>query len=213
MASFADLVADDEESPLRDVHRDGVTAGLAATASRSPGDPYADILARHDLAELSVMGSSDLVEAAKTADVTPAGAFAARFAEVAVDESLGVLRLRRLVSAIDGGRLLNEKLARGQVIGGTVMGIGMATLEETAFDPTTGRVANGTFGDYLIPVNADIPDLDVLFVGEPDTFSPTGTKGLGEIGIVGVGAAIANAVYHATGQRMRDLPITLDQLL
>jgi len=93
------------------------------------------------------------------------------------------------------------------------MGIGMTLLEETIFDPATGRIANATFGDYLIPVNADIPELDVAFVGEPDRFTPIGTKGLGEVGTIGVSAAIANAVYHATGRRIRSLPITIDQLL
>ncbi|HWM95931.1 MAG TPA: molybdopterin cofactor-binding domain-containing protein, partial [Streptosporangiaceae bacterium] len=143
----------------------------------------------------------------------PAGAFAALFAEVRVDRDLGVLRVARLVSVIDGGRVLNEKTARSQIIGATVMAIGMTLLEETVFDPGTGRIANATFGDYLVPVNADVPDLDVIFVGEPDRFSPIGAKGLGEVGIVGVPAAIANAVYHATGRRIRSLPITLDRLL
>ena len=93
------------------------------------------------------------------------------------------------------------------------MGIGMTLFEDTVFDPATGRIANATFGDYLIPVHADVPDLDVVFVGEPDRSNPAGIKGLGEIGIVGVSAAIANAVYYATGQRIRSLPITIDKLL
>ena len=93
------------------------------------------------------------------------------------------------------------------------MGIGMTLFEETVFDPVTGRIANATLADYLIPVSADIPDLDVVFVGEPDTSNPIGIKGLGEIGIVGVSAAIANAVYHATGRRISSLPITVEQLL
>jgi xanthine dehydrogenase YagR molybdenum-binding subunit len=93
------------------------------------------------------------------------------------------------------------------------MGIRMTMPEETVFDSVTGRITNATFGDYLLPVNADVPDLDVIFVGEPDKLSPIGTKGLGEIGIVGVSAAIANAVHHATGRRIRSLPITIDQLL
>jgi xanthine dehydrogenase YagR molybdenum-binding subunit len=104
------------------------------------------------------------------------------------------------------------KTARSQIIGATVMGIGMTTLEETVFD-SAGRVANATFADYLIPVNADVPEIDVVFVGQPDGFSPIGIKGLGEVGILGVPAAIANAVYHATGRRIRSLPITIDQLL
>jgi xanthine dehydrogenase YagR molybdenum-binding subunit len=131
---------------------------------------------------------------------------------VHIDADLGSLRVTRVVSAIDGGRILNEKLARSQIIGGVVMGIGMTLLEETIFD-ATGRVANGTFGDYLIPVNADIPDIDVVFVGEPDRFNAIGIKGIGEVGTIGVAAAIANAVFHATGRRFRSLPITIDQLL
>ena len=125
----------------------------------------------------------------------------------------GVLRITRIVSVTDGGRVVNHKLARSQLIGGTVGGIGMAMFEETVKDPGSGRVANATLGDYLVAVNADVPDIDVAFVGEPDPNNPIGTKGIGEVGLVGVAAAIANGVYHATGRRIRSLPITLDQLL
>jgi CO/xanthine dehydrogenase Mo-binding subunit len=170
-----------------------------------------DILARHGLDELTANG--EMNPQPDGAGMAPSGAFAARFAEVRIDEELGLLRVTRTVSAIDAGRVLNEKTARSQIIGATVMGIGMTTLEDTVFDPVTGRIANATFGDYLIPVNADVPDLDVVFVGEPDRFSPIGIKGIGEIGILGVSAAIANAVHHATGRRIRSLPITVDQLL
>ena len=141
------------------------------------------------------------------------GAFGAKFVEVRVDPDLGRLRVARIVSAIDGGRILNEKTAGSQIIGGTVGGIGQAMFEETITDPGTGRIANATFGDYLVPVNADVPDLDVLFVGGPDPTTATGTKGVGEVGLVGVAAAIANGVFHATGKRIRSLPITIDQLL
>ena len=143
----------------------------------------------------------------------PSGSFAARFAEIRVDPDLGLLRVARIVSAVDAGRILNEKLARSQMIGGAVMGIGMTMLEETVFDSATGRIVNPTFGDYLIPAHADVPDLDVVFVGTPDTVRPLGIKGIGEIAIVGVSAAIANAAYHATGRRIRSLPITVEQLL
>jgi xanthine dehydrogenase YagR molybdenum-binding subunit len=114
---------------------------------------------------------------------------------------------------VDAGRILNEKTARSQIIGGTIGGIGQALLEETVTDPRTGRIANATLGDYLIPANADIPDIDVVFVGKPDPLTPLGAKGVGEVGWVGMAAAIANAVYHATGRRIRSLPITLDKLL
>jgi len=94
-----------------------------------------------------------------------------------------------------------------------VQGIGAAMFEEVLSDPGSGRVANATFGDYLVPVNADVPDMDVVFVGAPDPANPLGAKGVGEVGLVGVPAAIANAVHHATGRRIRSLPITIDQLL
>ena len=126
-----------------------------------------------------------------------------------IDESVAIVR----TAAVDAGRILNEKLARSQILGGTVGGIGMALLEETLTDPGTGRIANATLGDYLIPVNADVPEMDVIFVGEPDPLTPIGTKGVGEIGLVGIAAAIANAVFHATGRRVRSLPIGLEQIL
>ncbi|GIF77698.1 xanthine dehydrogenase family protein molybdopterin-binding subunit [Asanoa siamensis] len=189
-----------------------LTERLARLDGR-PGESFASLLDRHGLDELSANGHSDLAAAAEDSDVAPAGAFGAAYVEVGVDEDLGLVRVRRLVSVIDGGRVFNRKTARSQAIGGAVMGIGAALLEEAAYDPNDGRVANGTFGDYLVPVNADVPDIDVTFVGEPDTFNPTGSKGLGEIGIVCIPPAIGNAVFHATGRRVRDLPITLDKML
>jgi xanthine dehydrogenase YagR molybdenum-binding subunit len=134
------------------------------------------------------------------------------FAEVKVDEQLGVIRVTRVVSAIAGGRILNSKTARSQILGGVVWGIGMALHEETLIDHRFGRIMNANIAEYHVPVNADVHDIRVIFVDEPDDSNPLGVKGLGEIGIVGVAAAIANAVYHATGKRVRDLPITLDKL-
>ncbi|MCP3140390.1 xanthine dehydrogenase family protein molybdopterin-binding subunit [Pyxidicoccus xibeiensis] len=136
------------------------------------------------------------------------------FVEVKVDEALGTVRVTRVVSAVAAGRILNPKTARSQVLGGVVWGIGMALEEETAIDHTLGRFINHNLAEYHVPVNADVHDIDVLFVDEDDTVvNPLGAKGLGEIGIVGVAAAIANAVFHATGRRVRGLPITLDKLL
>jgi CO/xanthine dehydrogenase Mo-binding subunit len=109
--------------------------------------------------------------------------------------------------------MLNEKLVRSQIIGGTVGGIGQALLEEMITDPGSGRIANATLGDYLVPVNADVPNIDVVFVGKLDPLAPLGAKGVGEIGLLGIGAAIANAIYHATGRRIRSLPITIEELL
>ena len=136
------------------------------------------------------------------------------FAEVKVDEQLGVIRVTRVVNAVAAGRILNTRTARSQIIGGVVWGIGMALHEETLLDHRFGRFMNADLGEYHVPANADIHDIEVIFVDEPDAIiNPLGIKGVGEIGIVGVAAAIANAVYHATGKRVRDLPVTLDKLM
>jgi xanthine dehydrogenase YagR molybdenum-binding subunit len=135
------------------------------------------------------------------------------FAEVKVDELLGIIRVTRVVSAVAAGRILNTKTASSQIMGGVVWGIGMALHEETLLDHKFGRVMNANIAEYHVPVNADVHDIKVIFVDEADDIvNPLGIKGVGEIGIVGVAAAIANAVYHATGKRVRDLPITLDKL-
>jgi xanthine dehydrogenase YagR molybdenum-binding subunit len=136
------------------------------------------------------------------------------FAEVRVDEQLGIVRVTRVVNAVAAGRIINPKTARSQVIGSVVMGIGMALHEETLFDHRFGRIMNANYAEYQVPVHADVHDIDVIFVDEPDTrINPLGTKGVGEIGIVGTAAAIVNAVYHATGKRLRNLPIRIEQLL
>ncbi len=136
------------------------------------------------------------------------------FVEVAVDEDTHMVHVNRVVSAIAGGRILNPKTARSQIIGGVVQGIGMALQEETVTDHHLGRIVTRNLADYHFPVNADVGGIDVIFVEEKDDIvNPLGVKGLGEIGIVGVPAAIANAVFHATGTRVRHLPITPDKLL
>ena len=136
------------------------------------------------------------------------------FVEVKVDEQLGVIRVTRVVSAVAAGRILNPKLASSQILGAVVGGIGMALHEETVTDHRFGRFMSHNLADYHVPVNADVHAIDVIFVEEKDDeINPLGVKGVGEIGIVGVAAAVANAVYHATGKRVRDLPITLDKLM
>ena len=136
------------------------------------------------------------------------------FAEVKVDEELGIIRVTRIVDAVAAGKILNPKTARSQVMGGVVFGIGMALEEETVMDPLLGRFMTHNLADYHVPVNADVHDIEVIFVDEhDDKANPLGIKGVGEIGIVGTAAAIANAVYHATGVRVRDLPITVDKIL
>jgi CO/xanthine dehydrogenase Mo-binding subunit len=235
--AFFELAGDDDGSPLAGSEIDEVVAvdGRVVRADdHSVGETYAEILERHGLDELAANGESKPSRGEMGVQikslilshhrrigphlpgiargVVPAGAFGARFVEVGVDPDLGLLRVRRVVSAIDAGRVLNEKSARSQIVGGTIQGIGTAMFEEVATDAGTGRVANATFGDYLVPVNADVPDMDVIFVGKPDPENPLGVKGVGEVGYAGVPAAIANAVFHATGKRIRSLPITIDQL-
>ncbi|WP_434387431.1 molybdopterin cofactor-binding domain-containing protein [Melittangium boletus] len=141
-------------------------------------------------------------------------AFGAHFIEVRVDEALGTARISRIVTTMAAGRILNAKTARSQISGGVIFGLGMALTEETLRDPRSGRVMTADLADYHVPVQADVPDIDVHFVEEKDPHvNPLGIKGIGEVGITGVAAAVANAFFHATGKRVRDLPITLDKLL
>ncbi|MDQ6633562.1 MAG: xanthine dehydrogenase family protein molybdopterin-binding subunit [Gemmatimonadota bacterium] len=141
-------------------------------------------------------------------------AFGAVFVEARIDRELGEIRIPRIVAAYAAGKILNPKTARSQLQGGIVWGIGMALEEETLVDPRTGRYINADLAEYHVPVHADIGQLDVTFVDEVDPYvNPIGVKGVGEIGITGVAAAVANAVYNASGVRVRELPITLDKLL
>jgi xanthine dehydrogenase YagR molybdenum-binding subunit len=140
--------------------------------------------------------------------------FGAVFAEVRVDESLGTVQLARMLGAYGVGRIINAKTARSQMIGGMIYGLGMTMFEHTVIDPRSGRYLNADLAEYHVAVNADVPEIDVIFVDERDPHTnPLGTKGIGEIGCVGVTAAVANAVYNATGVRVRDLPITLDKVM
>ena len=165
-------------------------------------------------------GKATMVEAEQTAVPSPVRmkyahySHGAVFVEVKVDETLGVVRVTRVVSAIAGGRVLSPKLARSQILGGVVWGISMALHEETMRDHALGRSMNHSFAEYHVAANADVPEVEVIFVEEHDEHvNALGAKGLGEIGILGVAAAVANAIHHATGKRVRELPITLDKLL
>ncbi|HEY3917181.1 MAG TPA: xanthine dehydrogenase family protein molybdopterin-binding subunit [Stellaceae bacterium] len=162
----------------------------------------------------------DAIEATETAKpgdeekTHSAHSFGAHFVEVSVDPDLGEVRVRRYVAAFAGGRIINAKTAHSQYIGGIVYGLGMALTEETEVDAQTGRVANANIAEYLVPVHADVPDITVLQIAEQDSvFNSLGIKGIGELPMVGVAAAVANAVYHATGKRIRDLPIRPDKLI
>jgi xanthine dehydrogenase YagR molybdenum-binding subunit len=140
--------------------------------------------------------------------------FGAVFTEARVDPELGIVRLPRIVTVHEAGRILNAKTARSQIIGGVVWGIGMALFEETQIDPLSGRYVNADIAEYHLPVNADVGTIDATFVEVDDQHvNPIGVKGVGEVGITGVAASIANAVFHATGKRIRDLPIRVDRVM
>ncbi|WP_262922882.1 molybdopterin cofactor-binding domain-containing protein [Hymenobacter cellulosilyticus] len=140
--------------------------------------------------------------------------FGTHFCEVRVDPEVGTVRVTRWVSVHAAGRILNAKTARSQIIGGSIFGIGAALMEETFRDPNLARYTNASLGEYHIPVNADIPNMTVEFIEEHDPYiNAMGVKGIGEISMVGVAAAVANAVFHATGKRIRSLPITPDKVM
>ncbi|MEO7732655.1 MAG: xanthine dehydrogenase family protein molybdopterin-binding subunit, partial [Kofleriaceae bacterium] len=187
----------------------GLLKDKLATLRKTPDEPWGQVVARS--------GQREITAEHKTEKRPEAHAFhshGAVFAEVRVDPQLGEIRIARLVGAYAAGKILNPKTALSQLKGGMVWGIGLALQEHTVRDPRSARAVTRDLADYHIPVHADVPALDVSFVDEPDPFvNPLGVKGIGEIGITGVGAAIANAVYHATGKRIRELPITLDKLL
>jgi xanthine dehydrogenase YagR molybdenum-binding subunit len=215
---------------------DAVRADLLRLAKGMPSSPLANAApdevsladgklvskrdASHAVAIADAMrhAGMDRIEQEKSTTFPNDGKYAhnthsATFAEVKVDEQLGVIRVTRVVNAVAAGRILNAKTASSQIMGGMVWGIGMALHEETLVDHNLGRIMNADIAEYHVPVHADVQDIKVIFVDEPDAIvNPLGVKGVGEIGIVGVAAAIANAVYHATGKRVRDLPITLDKL-
>jgi xanthine dehydrogenase YagR molybdenum-binding subunit len=173
---------------------------------------YAELLSRNGLSTLVAEADYDPVEEAQGPKAI--FSFAAVFAEVRVDPELGLVRLSRFVGAYDAGRIINPKTARSQAIGGIIWGVGQALLEQSETDPVLGRFLHRNCSGYLVPTHADIPELETLFVGEFDEeASPLGAKGLGELTAVSVAPAIANAVYHATGKRVRDLPITIEKLL
>jgi xanthine dehydrogenase YagR molybdenum-binding subunit len=203
------------------------TAGSPLAGARLDDVVFADGKVRHkddgrrevSVADVMRAGKADRIEKEATAEPNGSSKYShfthsAVFAEVKVDEELGVIRVTRVVNAVAAGRILNPKIAGSQILGAVVGGIGMALHEETLTDHRFGRFMTHNLADYHVPVNADVHAIDVIFVEEKDDeINPLGIKGVGEIGIVGTAAAIANAVYHATGKRVRDLPITLDKLM
>ncbi|MBK4737400.1 xanthine dehydrogenase family protein molybdopterin-binding subunit [Noviherbaspirillum pedocola] len=174
-------------------------------------DSYAAIIARHGGKPVAAESAA---EPGDEKEKYALHSFGAVFAEVHVDPELGTIRVPRIVGAYDVGQLLNEKTGRSQLIGGIVWGVGMALMETTEYDMRYGRPVNNNLAEYHVPVNADIGDIDIIVLpGKDPVINALGTRGIGEIGITGVAAAIANAVYHATGKRVRELPITLDKVM
>lgn len=198
--------------PLKDAQIDDVAftdGGIVLKSDSSARVSFSDAMRAANLQRLEAEATASPKENGKSRYT-----HSAIFAEVKVDEGLGVVRVTRIVNAVAAGRILNPKTARSQILGGVVMGIGMALHEESMLDHQLGRFMNHNYAEYHVPANADIEDIKVIFVDEHDTeISPLGAKGLGEIGIVGTAAAVANAIFHATGKRVRDLPITIDKLL
>lgn len=193
--------------PEQVAFRDG---GVYRTDDPTAGEPFGAILTRAGKKMLAATGDVKPGDAAKKWSMQSYGA---QFCEVRVDPDFGTVRVARHVAAFDVGRVVNAKTARSQFIGGVTMGLGMALLEETHRDPRTGRLVNADLAEYLVPVHADVPALEAYWVDVPDPHTPMGAHGIGEIGITGVAAAVANAVYHATGKRVRDLPIVPEKLL
>ena len=184
--------------------------GLASAAEPSRHETFASILSRANRDEVSVTASgTPPLEVLKFAMHSTA----AIFCELRVSDVTGEVRIDRLLGSFDCGTILNPRTAASQFRGGMIMGLGLALTEETLFDERTGRIMNPTLADYHVPSHMDVPEIDVIWTGIPDPRSPLGARGIGEIGITGVAAAVANAVFNATGKRVRDLPITLDKLL
>jgi xanthine dehydrogenase YagR molybdenum-binding subunit len=206
------LAVNDDRSPLHGVDPDDVIVRkgrLQAKNAPTRGETYQQLLRRNNRTHLEVIGSYTPSEPPFSMH-----AYGAVFAEVAVDARLGLVRVRRMLGVYDAGRIINPKLADSQALGGMVGGIGTALLEHTVTDPRDGRIVNANLADYLVPVNADIPNLRAIYLDGNDTQAdPIGVKGLGEVVQVGVAPAIANAVFHATGRRVRDFPITAEALL
>jgi xanthine dehydrogenase YagR molybdenum-binding subunit len=224
------LALNDRNSPFRDLKantlpiaegRIGAESGMAigdflAAIGRERIEALRDTFAENGTDPANRFNNYTTITTmrAPTSGGHSAHSWCAHFIEVKVDEDLGMIRVSRVVSAMDCGRIYNPKLAESQWKGGIIMGIGQALLEQGQIDRRHARVLNNNLGDYLIATNADIPDIQVISVGIPDPHaSALGGKGVGELGIVGVAPAIANAVFHATGKRVRSLPITLEKMI
>jgi xanthine dehydrogenase YagR molybdenum-binding subunit len=203
----------EKDSPLSGLKPDelrGHDSGLCKIGEPERHESYAAILQRAGREELTV-------EAAAPPPFEmlhwSMHSFGAMFCEARVNVITGEPRISRFLGSFDCGRIMNAKTASSQFRGGIVMGLGVALMEETQFDERNGRIMNPSLAEYHVPVHMDVPHIDVMWTDIPDPRAPMGAHGVGEIGITGVGAAVANAIYNACGKRIRNLPITLDKLL
>ena len=211
---LADLAVADAQSPLHGLKTldiDVKEGKLVSKSHPSQTDSFADLISRNGNKPVEAMGSAEPGESKTSMSSYSWGAV---FAEVAVDKDTHMVKVRRVVATYDIGTLLNEKTGINQLMGGIVWGISFATHEEAHIDPVYGRTVNENLAEYHVPVNADVGVIDVTVLNIPDMkFAPTGARGIGEIGITGTMAAVANAIYNATGKRVRDYPITPDKLM
>jgi xanthine dehydrogenase YagR molybdenum-binding subunit len=215
IARLIDLATNDERSPLFGAGNAGVIARggrLLRRDDQSRSESYADILGRAGLAQIEDNGTSVADQAIRSKYAMHA--HGAVFAEVKVDPDFGQMRVTRLVGAFAAGRIINPRLVRSQLCGGMIWGVSFALHEQALIDPRYGRPMNANLAEYHIPVNADVPSVEAILVEERDPHvNALGIKGVGEIGITGTAGAVANAIWHATGIRVRDFPITLDRLI
>ncbi|HJQ79560.1 MAG TPA: molybdopterin cofactor-binding domain-containing protein [Lacipirellulaceae bacterium] len=189
---------------------------VKADGDASRGVPFAELLKRADLRMVSGDGRS-----AATFNLTgpvnskfSLNSFGAHFVEITWQPEIARLRVSRVVTVMDAGRIINTLAGRNQIEGGVIMGIGMALMEHTSYDRRNGAPINSNYADYVVPVNLDVPPLDVHFLDYPDKeANPLGARGIGEIGLAGVAAGITDAVHHATGVRVRELPVKIENLL
>jgi xanthine dehydrogenase YagR molybdenum-binding subunit len=214
IAKLAALATGDERSPLYGGGNAGVVARDGRLHRRDDerrSESYADILGRAGLAQVEASGTGAADPAAQANYAMHA--HGAVFAEVKVDPQLGQIRVTRMVGAFAAGRVINPRMVRSQYFGGMIWGISFALHEEAIVDPRSGRTMNANFGEYLVPVNADVPPMEALLIEEHDPHvNALGIKGVGEIGITGSAGAVANAVWHATGTRVRRFPIRIEDV-
>ncbi|MGI9170348.1 MAG: molybdopterin cofactor-binding domain-containing protein, partial [Caulobacteraceae bacterium] len=201
------------DSPLAGLTPDevgGLDGGLCALDDEARRESYVSILSRAGREAVTVEAEAPMPLELQHWSMH---SHSALFCEARVNAVTGETRIGRFLGVFDCGRIINAKTAASQFRGGIIMGLGLALMEETWFDERTGRVMNPSLAEYHVPVHLDVPAIEVMWTDEADPHTPMGARGIGEIGITGVGAAVANAVFNATGKRVRDLPITLDRLL